>query len=223
LRIANSSFYGLESRVSSIDSAIAFIGLNAVRTMIIGSGVTGAFRDIPGLNLRSFWAHALLTALIAREIARNIKQDPEAAYTAGLMHTIGILLIHLAYPAGAAKVAESCMGRGVAERKSAEDTLLSLNHCQVGAELASRWHFPPAIIDTLLHYANPLDQEAGILAALVYVASHIAFGVEAGTSAQHIADTLDPEITQKLNIDRIDWIDRIEEYASLRTEVEGIL
>jgi hypothetical protein len=55
-------------------------------------------RSVPGLNLQQFWRYSLATAKFARSLAGSVHHNQAAAYTAGLLHGMGELLIHLADP-----------------------------------------------------------------------------------------------------------------------------
>jgi HD-like signal output (HDOD) protein len=118
LRLSNSAYYGCSRSVKTIDDAISLIGYNSLKTLVIASGVTSAFTNVPGLDLRKFWLHSLVTAAIARQVGKELNLEPETVYLAGLMHSVGKLPIHLAFPAGGARNQEDCQGRSVLERKN---------------------------------------------------------------------------------------------------------
>lgn len=223
LRLANSSYYGASRNVKTLDDAIAIVGFNNFRTLVIASGITGSITHVPGMDLRRFWRHALVTAGIARTLSRELHLEADTAYISALMHSIGQLLIHLVFPAAGADIEETCQGRCVLERKAVEHTVLGFDHCQVGAELAERWNFPEEIQRVIRYYADPLNPKACKLAPVVYVAAHIAFGLELGEDARHIAETLNPDVAAKVGMDRIEWIDRIESCRSLLAEADSFI
>ncbi len=212
LRLANSSYYGSKGKVGTIDDAITLIGLNAFRTLIIASGVVGAFKQVPGLDLPAFWKTSMLVANISRALARHNKLDGEEAFTVGLMHGIGQLMLHMGFPEGAAKVAENCKGRSVGERKGVERTILAVDHCQVGAELAKRWHFPAEIQESILHYADPA--QAGTQAKLVYVAVLVSQEVVADQSPEAIFTLIPEEFATVLKLNQA-WFEEREEVFRL--------
>lgn len=210
LRLANSSHYGSAHKVGAIDDAVTLIGLNALRTLVIASGVSGAFTTIPGIDLKVFWKHAMLTAQIARTVGRKARLNAEFAYTAALMHRIGQLLINTAHPKIAADVFRDNHDLSVAELAAIERSHLRLDHCEVGAELARRWHFPGAIHNALRWYADPLQEAACPYAGVVHLAAQIAFGIEAGHDDKQIHEGLNKTLLQKLVLDVVDWESEIE-------------
>lgn len=223
LRLANSSYYGASRSIKTVDDAIAMIGLSHLQTMVVASGVTSTFTKIQGLDLPKFWRHSLVTASVSSELAKHFEKNIEVAYVAGLMHNIGELLIHIVFPTGAAEVETVCHGACVEERQAVEHTTMGIDHCLIGEELAKRWNFPNEIHRVIRYYATPLDKDACDIAPLVYMAAHIAFGLEHGEDAKHIAETFNQNVAAKLNVDRIEWIDRIEGYRQFVAQAESFI
>lgn len=223
LRLSNSSYYGLSRKVNNLNDAISLIGVSSLRTLVIASGVTSAFKTIPNIDMHRFWRHSLITASIARDICKIQKKPSETAYVAALMHSIGQLLIHIVFPTGGRDIEEMCRGQSVLERKSVENATLGIDHCQVGEELAKRWNFPEEIQRVIRYYADPLNPKACELAPVVYMAAHIAFGLELNQDAKHIAETINTEVIKALDFHRIEWIDRIESYKAFVTEADNFI
>lgn len=223
LRLANSSYYGLSRKIGKLEDAISLIGLDNLRMIVIACGVTGSFTLVTGLDMNRFWRHSLLTASVARQLCKEQKRSSDTAYVAALMHSIGQLPIHLVFPAAGAEIEEMCQGLSVIERKAVENATLGLDHCQVGEELARRWNFPDDIQRVIRYYANPLDQNACELAPLVYLAAHIAFGLERGDSSEAIVAAIDPDVAQVLKIDVEVWAEKVANYGPLLAEAESFL
>jgi HD-like signal output (HDOD) protein len=57
LRISNSAYFGRSGKVSTIEEAISLIGLGRLNTLVVASGVTSAFTEVPNLDLKRFWQH----------------------------------------------------------------------------------------------------------------------------------------------------------------------
>jgi HD-like signal output (HDOD) protein len=210
LRLANSSHYGSSHKVGAIDDAVTLIGLNALRTLVIASGVSGAFASVPGIDLKQFWKHSMLSAQIARNLGRRAHVNGEFAYTAALMHRIGQLLINTAYPSVAREIAEENKDLSVAELAAIEHSHLGLDHCEISAELARRWHFPAAIQNALRWYARPLVDDACPYAGIVHLAAQIAFGLETGKDDEAIVAALDATLLERLVLEDHDWAGEIE-------------
>jgi len=223
LRLANSSYYGVSRKINTMEDAVSLIGVNSLRTLVVASGVTGAFSSVPNLDMKQFWRHSLVTASVVRQIARELKQPTEVAYIAALMHSIGQLLINQVFPVAGAEIEAMCRGLSVIERKAVENSTLGIDHCQIGEELAKRWSFPEEIQRVIRYYADPLNPAACSLAPVVYMAAHISFGLESGEDAQHIAETLNLDIAKALKIEPAGWPEKIESYREFIKEAESFI
>lgn len=98
LRLANSARFKGARESTSIEDAAMRLGFNTMRTLVLASAVTGAFTAPASFNLKGFWLKSFQVASIARVLAKQTGQDPEVAFTTGLMHNIGELLIQTGAP-----------------------------------------------------------------------------------------------------------------------------
>lgn len=200
LRLANSSYYGLQRQIGSVDEAIVVMGLNSLRTLVVATGVTGAFAPITGFDRTRFWKRSLLVAAYCRWLAKKAKLNPETSFTAGLMHAIGEVLIHLGMP----QVADSIDDRVTAgaRRTELERAELGFTHCEVGTELARRWNFPTAIQDAIAAYDEPLlVTPVPPLAALVHVAAYLVAAMSHGATPEELIANFPRPVGDLLHLD----------------------
>lgn len=209
LRLANSSYYHATRKVGAIDDAVVLVGLNALRTLVIASGVSGAFKDVPGVDLPAFWRHALLTALIARELARHAGLSPELAYTAGLMHRIGHLLICMTHPDHARQLASIGRDLSLAELVHTEHELTGTDHSEVGAMLTEHWNFPAVIRSALRDYPAADSEGASGHAAVLALAVMMAQGITDGDEPRLIRSELPSALIEHLGLADIDIDDTL--------------
>lgn len=224
LRMSNSAYFGFSRKIGTIEEAVSLIGLAKLETLVVASGVTSAFTAVPGLDLKRFWQHSLVTASIARELAKEFGFDQDVAYISGLMHTIGQLPIHMVFPKAGADIEAICKGRSVLERHEVEHDMLGINHNIVGEKLAKHWNFPEEISHVIRFYTDPLNKDACELASVVYVAAHIAFDIESNQQAQYIAETLSMDVATKLGLEDTEALaGRIESYRPFVAEAKTYL
>lgn len=221
LAMANSSVYGVSQKIGAIDRAVTLIGLSALRSLVIASGVSRAFNKIEGVDMKKFWRHSMVSAGVARVIGKREGINPEFAYTAGLMHRSGQLVIHLAFPAAAKQLERNQAPEGL-EMLKIERSLTETDHCEVGAGLARRWNFPQEIIDALRGYVEPMNSGSA-LAAVTNLSSRIAEGLLDGESPEAIADSLDPKVMARLMIERADVLWRIESCKELAEQSDQLV
>jgi HD-like signal output (HDOD) protein len=202
LRLANSGFYASRRGVGSIDDAVTLIGTRTLRTLVISAGISGAFPKVPGLDMKDFWRHALMTASANSLLARHAGESPDHAYSAGLIHRLGQLMIHIAFPRVAEDIARECQGLSLTERAAIEHMKLHTSHCSVGAELAMRWNFPNGISSALQYYCQPHHAEATRLARLTNVAAQIAFEIGEDVRPEDIAEHLNRSVIELCGLER---------------------
>lgn len=224
LRLANSPYYGGRKSVGGIDDAVTLIGLNALRSIVIASGVSSAFSKVEGVDLASFWKHSQLTAQMARSLGKLARINAEFAYAAGLMHRIGQLLINMSYPEIGQKVTQECRNLSVGELAGLERLHLSFDHAEVSAELARQWHFPLEIQDALKHYIRPDTDGATAYAGVVHLAASMAFGIEQGLPDEVILSRVNQPVVRKLALEEVDWqveLARMREAAGAGAAMEA--
>ena len=155
LRLANSAAFGASRRVGSVHDAMVVLGFNTMRTLVVASAVTGAFVLIPGLDRRRFWRESLQVAMFSQWLADIARSNSGLAFSAGLMHNIGELLLHLAAPAEIAKLDKNLSGP---ERARQQRLQVGVDYVQAGEELARRWNFPEELHAAIRYQHDPEAQ-----------------------------------------------------------------
>jgi len=223
LRMANSSYYGVSGTIGSVDDSIKLLGLNQVQVIVITCSVASAFAQIKGFSLTEFWRKSFLVALIARSLAPRVGQNPGVAFTAGLMHAIGQLMIHSGFPQAGAELEVVAAEGDFRARRAAEEEVLGTDHCQIGAELARRWNFPAPIVAAIEFYAQPGAPDAGPLARLVFVAAVIASAIERKDDVAAAIAALPLDVAGPLALDPEKLGPQIEGFKALVSEVAQVL
>ncbi|HRD72316.1 MAG: HDOD domain-containing protein [Xanthomonadales bacterium] len=172
LRLANSAYYHVSRPIGTVDDALTMLGFGAVRTLVISSGLTQGFRNVPGLDLHRFWRFSLKVAGVSRTLAKMAHQNAEVAFTVGLMHSIGQLVMHTRMPEQMQQVSR-LVDAFDPMRFDVERRTFGYTYADVGAELAKRWRFPPGFAAAIAGFADPLaldpfEPMAGILHLAVW-------------------------------------------------------
>lgn len=217
LRLANTAHFGSPRQISSVEDAVIVMGFDKLRTLVIASGIAGMAIPIPAFDKAHYWRYNLNVANTTKWLAKLAKQNPEIGFTAGLLHSIGQLLMHLAAPADALAI-DKLVANG-ASRSASEMNTFGFSHSDVGAELARRWNFPETIQQAIKFHHNPLAQAEFVpLAGLIHLAEHVIGGLEQGKDASEIMSTLPLGVTDKLalNLDRI-----AEEIPAIREQMSA--
>lgn len=188
LRLANSPFYGLQTKVGSLQDAITVLGFRNVRAAVAGIAVLRCFARSPcaGFNLDTFQRHGMAAALAARAIARQAQLPDELAFSAGLVHDIGVLALLTAFPEPMAEVLAYATRHDCALRE-AEREVLGIDHASVGDALLRHWHFPEEICLAVLGHHD--SSAIGGLADVIHVADVLVHGLAA---AEHAGGRVPP-------------------------------
>ncbi|MBI4984717.1 MAG: HDOD domain-containing protein [Rhodocyclales bacterium] len=96
LKVANSALYRFPSAISTVTKAVSVIGTSQIRNLALSMSVAKSFAGLPNdlVSMENFWKHSLYCALVARHLGREARRcDPDALFTAGLLHDIGELVI----------------------------------------------------------------------------------------------------------------------------------
>jgi putative nucleotidyltransferase with HDIG domain len=182
LRLANSSFYGMPRSVASVPEAITVLGMRTVRMVVTAAALTGSFKppNCAGFDFMDFWSQSVGTAVGARLVATVVGGDAETAFTAGLLHDIGQLVLASVFPERFAQVLAHCTSTQIA-LCDAERALLGTDHAAVGALVAEHWHLPCSIVDAIgSHHVGAAQTAASQLARIVHVADQLAHATACG-------------------------------------------
>jgi putative nucleotidyltransferase with HDIG domain len=179
LRLANSSSSGLQVKVTTIQQAITFLGFQTTRNLITAAAVTGCFPSgrCPGFNDKGFWRHSIAVAACARALARRMRFNQDYAFTAGLLHDIGRLVLVTADPQAYAAVLEWHQ-RNDGGWQDAERAVLGVDHVEAGVALAEHWNFSDTMRQAIAFHHAPDTPGAGFLAAIVHVADAIVHALD---------------------------------------------
>ena len=206
LRVANSSFYGLAGRVITVQDAMVVLGFRNVRILVLAAGVTGSFPAVEGgwFDLRAFWLHAIITAVCARAFAADASVEPDRAFTAGLLHDIGRIVLATCFPDRYREVAEY-RARLDCYPIEAEREILGLDHAAVGGALTERWKFAPVIQHAVAAHHGPaseaLQDGAPDLAGLVHVADVAAHALDLAGDQNEMVPPLNAVTWARLGLD----------------------
>jgi HD-like signal output (HDOD) protein len=197
LRLANSSFFGGQRSMASIDAAVSMIGTQALNRLIVACGVSSSFKDIPGIDLPTFWRDALVAATAANKLAQRLGADTEEAYVCGLLHATGHLILCQTYPEIAnAMFTGFAVARG-AELADIEMGAFGIDHSTVSAIWVETIGFPQPVADTLRHAAQPLAEPAGPLDLALRSACSLAAAVAQKSAAEAALAALPPGVRER--------------------------
>jgi putative nucleotidyltransferase with HDIG domain len=222
LRLANSAHFGSSRQIGSVQEAVIVLGFNTVRTLVVASGITGAFVATPGFDRKSFWKHSLAVATIGKWLAKQAKINGEVAFTCGMVHNIGEMLIHIVAPEIAVKIDKFVESGG--DRVALEDNNIGFDYVMVGEELARRWNFPSEIQQAIKFQNIPTAQEPkNKLTAVLFLAKLIATLQADKPPLEELSAQIPDDILETTGISKESFNTKLEELSELSSGMEEII
>lgn len=174
LRIVNSAYLGLSRKISSIEEATVLLGMDKLKTLVIASGFANSVESVEGIDLKVFWSDSFRVAGLAQWFAKRSESvSPDDAFTVGIIHNIGRLLIHLAEPEVALKI-QNMVSERKAGRVKAELDLLGFTSQEVGKALTDLWKFPANLGNAVQQHQRPFaNDDPQPLACVLNLACYI--------------------------------------------------
>jgi len=170
LRLANSPLFVSRYPISSLRTALSRLGMFQVRQIaLLIVCDTKVFR-VRGWEapIRKLFAHSVLVALFAQEIAKKARMNADEAFLAGLLHDVGIPTLLHALVEIEPRVASFREVDGLL-------TLLHPRHAEIGARLAAAWAMPPRLIEAIGYHHEPaLAKSDGRNAMILHLADELA-------------------------------------------------
>lgn len=192
LRVANSSFYGLQSRVATIHEAVVVLGFRAMRSMVLAVSMNNALSvdQCRGFDLPGYRRHSVAVSMAAFYLADMAGCNRDLAFTGGLLHDLGQLALAANFPVEYAEVLDYQTHHDCFVTLAERD-VLGLDHAEVGGMLAEAWHFPDVLCQALAQHHAPAAATADSLANLVHVADVTAHALGLSQSPQEMVMPLD--------------------------------
>lgn len=201
IRMANSAIYRRGKEVESIEQAVIRLGFNQVRSVVVAATLSNVFPDAPGFDKQKFWNDTFITASIAKMLAKHTKVNSETAFTCGMMHNIGELLLQILKPDECALVTLAIEAGD--PKLMVQREIFGFDYTQVGAELAKHWNFSTVFCDAIEQQLDPLSYEHPSEAAiLIRLAVFSSFAWAAKLSAPMIIGRFPEALAQAVNLNK---------------------
>jgi putative nucleotidyltransferase with HDIG domain len=224
LRLANSSLYSLQVKVTTIQQAITFLGFQATRNLITTAAITGCFPAglCPGFDDRAFWRHSIAAGACARVLARHVRFNQDYAFTAGLLHDIGRQVLVSSYPEQYQRVLALRTAYDT-DLLDAERRVLGVDHVDAGVALAGHWNFSDTMRQAISYHHAPETPGAGFLATIVHVANAIVHALDVAREDDDLVPTVSSVAWNALGLSEESWLQVFRETELQFEEMSAIL
>ena len=157
LRLANSAFYGFRQKISNVPQAVTLLGFATLKNALLSAAVFDLFRlsATTGFDMAALWKHSVATATAAKMVAKRVRfPNAEKAFTVGLLHDIGKIMIARYLPTSLTTIVQAVNEEQLA-MYDAETRTLGLAHPGFGAWVMSRWNLPTPLIEAVEFHHHP--------------------------------------------------------------------
>ncbi len=203
LKLTNSAFYGLPTKVGSVKRAVMLLGLNKLKQLIMASCVNAVMdKDIPGYDLPAgeLWRHSIAVSVAAEALVRELAlESGDDIFTAALLHDVGKLVlgqfVHEDYAA-----LEAAAGSTVSF-EIAEKEVLGTDHAEIGARILEQWSLPEALVHAVRWHHNPeKSEEIHSSTDIVHVANMLCLMLGIGVGREGLQYHPSPVVTRRLGL-----------------------
>jgi putative nucleotidyltransferase with HDIG domain len=211
LRVANSPYFGLRQKVSSISRAIVVIGINNLRNMIVTDSLKNIFKETQtnaAFSRNQLWLHCAAAAICSQMIMERIfGQNGEDAFLCGILHDIGMIVedqtAHDLFLKACESRSDQSLSISVYEKE-----VIGTDHCEIGYLLAKDWQLPAEICEGIQKHHQQPDRVSpssmtGVIQTADYIVSCLNYPAIPGLKGM-----LSPSLTIQIR-------DNVKEYKAL--------
>jgi putative nucleotidyltransferase with HDIG domain len=203
LKVANSSYYGLSGKISSISHASVVLGNQIIEEVVTLAGTEGILAGKLagyGYDSKDLWKHSLAVAFGSKMLSDPENADlVKAAHMAGLIHDVGKIILD-SYIVEQKEEIESYMEKEEKAFLDAESQYFGFNHAEIAAEVCKKWNFPDSINDAIKYHHEPGKSDGNQLAYILHMADFIAITGGIGYDNDDILFELEKGTMDHLNL-----------------------
>ena len=174
LRVVNSPLYGRIATINSVRHAVSIMGSVKIRNLVLGMSVSRRWAGAhapPKWNARQFNEHSLAVAVLSDLVVLEMRVPyPEGAFTSGLLHDVGKLLIAVSLPTQFETMYDM-YAAGAATAGSCELDVIGVTHAEISGAIMEKWKLPKPIQEAVAYHHSPDQANSGNL--------HLAHVIEA--------------------------------------------
>ncbi|MFH1075499.1 MAG: HDOD domain-containing protein [Pseudomonadota bacterium] len=207
LKMANSSYYGMSGKVSSIQHASVVLGINTLGQIITlagSSAVLGGRLKGYGTSSGDLWRHSLAVAFASKLIA--LKKNPliaNDAFTAGLLHDVGKLILDEEI-FERKDLFNNVMATGKQSFLKAEKEILGFDHAEIAAEVCKSWNVPESLAIAIQYHHSPADSQGDELTYIIHMADAIGMMTGLGMGEDGMLYNIDDKAMRFLGLTSFD-------------------
>lgn len=168
LRLSNSAYYGFPRQIGTVRDAVVLLGFRQVRSSTLATCLIDSAPGSTHLNYQDFWHFSITVGMLAEVLARTEGVLQDEAFTAGVLHNIGLLALDQHVPEALGASVSQAREHGISLIEAEQD-VLGYTHLEVGGALCLYWNFPNGLARAASEHLVPLPQIVGERSLRAYV------------------------------------------------------
>lgn len=230
LKAANSVYYSPVTSINSLRRAVVILGFNTIKELVTAVTMSQFFfgsNQKRGIDRLGLWIHSVAVAKAAQIISNRLGIGrPDVAYTVGLLHDIGKIVLTILFPEHYNRVVALA-----ASKKCriilAEQRLLNTDHCMVGKVVCELWNLPEDIVNAVFSHNNPAENNGdhSQLIRLIHLSDILARTAGIGDPGDSIVPEPSPTALSLLGAsqerNQMNWQAILAELDATRPDIEG--
>ncbi|WP_082464373.1 response regulator [Dethiosulfatarculus sandiegensis] len=159
LKIVNSAFFGIPRRIAEAKDAIAFLGLDILKALVLSDHLFAVFdfKKLKGFSCSMLWEHCLQSAFIAKTLIKTHSEDQKEidnTFIAGMLHDVGKLVLGYTLTEEFEKIIQISQAENRAIYK-VEMERLGFTHAEVGTYFIGLWGMSQQLIEAIRFHHSP--------------------------------------------------------------------
>ncbi len=204
LKLANSAYFGMPSKVGSIKQAVVLLGLKRLMQIVIASCVSAIIdKPVAGYDLPpgELWHHSIGVSVAAEGLMKELNiEAAEEIFTAALLHDVGKLVVGEFIDNDIKKI-EAAVTQGISF-EAAENMVLGTNHADIGAEILTQWSLPSVIVNAVRWHHSPESADgAGMMLDIIHVANVLCLMIGVGVGRDGLQYRPSEMVVERLGLE----------------------
>lgn len=208
LKLANSAFYAFPRRIGTVHLAVVVLGFEIVKDLALSVSVIDQFSkgdEEETFDVMRFWEHSIGSGVASRMLAARYGYRVSGeAFTAGLLHDIGKLVLREYLKSEFREVMERVRAEGCSFLE-AEQEVLGVTHAEIGGWLVEKWSLPTHLVEAIRTHHQPAEAlKNPELAGLTHAADILCRVAGIGSGGDDRVPPMDPQVREILGIPLLD-------------------
>jgi len=193
IRLVNSPFFGLTTKVESISKAVVFVGIKQLRSLVAVEAARDFFSNSDkntDFSNKNLWMNSATVAVLAQLISSRIfGQEGDNVFLAAILHDIGLIVEDQVVPKEFHQACHAYVSGDQDLLYTGEDEIIGTNHTKIGAVMAQDWKLPDQVIEAIRYHHNhtksyPVPSVISIIQLAEFMVCKLKYGV--------VFDKIDP-------------------------------